>query len=68
VKALKDLPRTYGNVTLINSDGGAIPSLLTALEEAKNGVAEALKTVEAREAEKAASLNLPENHTLDKVS
>jgi protoporphyrinogen oxidase len=66
VKTLKELPRTYGNVTLINSDGGAIPSLLTALEEAKNGVAEAMKTVKAREAEKVAML--PENHSLDEVS
>lgn len=37
VKALAQMPRTYGKVTLINSDGGAVPSILTAVDEAMAG-------------------------------
>ncbi|MBY0404330.1 MAG: FAD-dependent oxidoreductase [Cyanobacteria bacterium] len=37
VKALKEMNRTYRNVTFINSDGGAVPSILTAVSEALNG-------------------------------
>ncbi len=43
VKKLREMPRTFGNVTLINSDGGAIPSILTAVDEAMFGVKTAVK-------------------------
>lgn len=45
VKALKELPRTFGQVTLINSDGGAVPSILTAVHEALLGVETAIKDI-----------------------
>ncbi len=39
---LRDMPRTLGRVTFINSDGGGIPSIITAVDEARNGVKTAL--------------------------
>jgi protoporphyrinogen oxidase len=49
VKALREMPKTFGRVTLINSDGGAIPSILTAISEAFYGTQEVVKQLRKSE-------------------
>ncbi len=48
VKKLREMPRTFGRITLINSDGGAVPSILTAVDEAQLGVKVVKRQLEKR--------------------
>ncbi|MBY0449779.1 MAG: FAD-dependent oxidoreductase [Cyanobacteria bacterium] len=58
---LRDMPRTLGRVTFINSDGGGVPSIITAVDEARNGVKTALAALpaEAFNANQNTSRNAP---------
>lgn len=53
VAQLADMQRTFGRVTLINTDGGAVPSMLEAFEEAMMGVDTATRQVQAQKSRKA---------------
>jgi protoporphyrinogen oxidase len=50
VKKLAVMEKTYGRVTLIHSDGGGVPSILSAIDEAQAGVSVVEKAKEKQPA------------------